>query len=415
MQSLLAGDNDIALAAGVNLILAASTTAAICQLSALSPAGRCRTFDAAADGYGRGEGVSVALLGTHTDHSPSAAYAVIQGSAVNQDGRSSGLTAPNGPAQTALIRTAMQKAHVGPAEVALVSLHGTGTPLGDPIEVGALSQALAAKSASGHAHHMAWPQALVSSKSCYGHTEGVAGLTGMLMAACSMQASSVAPVMHLREVNPHVAAALSEWRNHQGNSPVVPVQHAGGFTLPLAVFPPLSSSRQWQHVQVLQQSIYASDGTLYLSHIVPMSYQEYARPIQCKSFYLYWLTVLMLVCSLAHWFAQQYVSWHQLLWHERRECPHAAGQPSGHSQGKPYQQAAHLAAMAPSQTLYCANAKPSAAVHNWHTLPAPAVFQLQAAHTCSGSSVQHARGWASSASTLCAAQHGSGSIRKPAG
>ena len=210
-------------------MLAASTTAAICQLSALSPAGRCRTFDAAADGYGRGEGVAVAVLGPIGSHS-SCAKAIIRGSAVNQDGRSSGLTAPHGPSQSALIRRALQQASAGPVDAALVSLHGTGTPLGDPIEVGALGQALATKGTVDGSQRLT-PLSLASSKSCYGHTEGAAGLSGILMAAACLGASAVAPVMHLRGLNPHVAAALGQWQwqrqQRSASAAAVPLQPAG--------------------------------------------------------------------------------------------------------------------------------------------------------------------------------------------
>lgn len=225
MQSLLAEDNDAAIAAGVNLMLLPSTTAAICQLSALSPVGRCRTFDSSADGYGRGEGVAVAMLGPVTGTS-SGTHAVIHGSAVNQDGRSSGLTAPNGPSQSALVRRALMQASARPADVAVVSTHGTGTPLGDPIEVGALGQALIAKGGAAGPDRSA-PLAMVSNKSCYGHTEGAAGLSGALMALACAGQCALPPVMHLRQWNVHVAAALSEWRMCHGSCAAVPMQPAG--------------------------------------------------------------------------------------------------------------------------------------------------------------------------------------------
>ena len=129
------------------------TTATICGLQALSPDGRCKTFDAGADGYGRGEGVVVVLLGRDgggfgageaatAATTPPPPLGLILGSEVSQDGRSSALTAPSGPAQTALIKEVAVLAGRAPAEQALVSLHGTGTALGDPIEVGALAAAV---------------------------------------------------------------------------------------------------------------------------------------------------------------------------------------------------------------------------------------------------------------------------------
>ncbi|KAK9841871.1 hypothetical protein WJX81_008495 [Elliptochloris bilobata] len=133
-RALLNLEAPAALAAGVNAMLSSLTTVAICQLQALSPAGRARTLDAAADGYGRGEGFVVAALappGT-APHS----LGLLAGSAVNQDGRSSSLTAPNGPAQRRLVATALAAAGVSTQDISFVALHGTGTPLGDPIEIG---------------------------------------------------------------------------------------------------------------------------------------------------------------------------------------------------------------------------------------------------------------------------------------
>ena len=105
--------------------------------------------------------------------------AVLAGSAVNQDGRSSGLTAPNGPSQTALIKEAVNMAGLpsGAAGISFVAVHGTGTPLGDPIEVGALGNAYAQAKGS---------VVLGSVKACYGHTEGAAGLTGTVQQTCSL-------------------------------------------------------------------------------------------------------------------------------------------------------------------------------------------------------------------------------------
>ena len=104
------------------------TTARICLLQALSPVGRCKTFDASADGYGRGEAVALALLqrADLAEASGSGLLGFVHGAAVNQDGRSSSLTAPNGPAQTALVRAALEAADAAPQSIAFVSLHGTG-------------------------------------------------------------------------------------------------------------------------------------------------------------------------------------------------------------------------------------------------------------------------------------------------
>ncbi|KAK9803996.1 hypothetical protein WJX72_011444 [[Myrmecia] bisecta] len=208
-NGLAGGECGAAVTAGVFLILLAGTMAGICQLQALSPVGRCKTFDASADGYGRGEGCAVAVLkrfdqsSAPADEQP-ASCAVLLGTAVNQDGRSSSLTAPNGPSQSDLISTALQDAGLAPSSLGFVVVHGTGTPLGDPIEVGALGQAVASGGSAA-------PQLTLSSvKSCYGHTEGAAGLTGALLAIQSLQHKVAAPVMHLRSINPYVDNALSE-------------------------------------------------------------------------------------------------------------------------------------------------------------------------------------------------------------
>ena len=209
-----------AVSAGSNIMLLAGTTAAICQLQALSPVGRCKTFEASGDGYGRGEGVAAVVLcrQQHNISSTSSsggtsgsAYALLHGSAVNQGGRSSGLTAPNGPAQTALVRTALAAGRLAASQLGLVSVHGTGTPLGDPIEVGALAQALRGSGIidSGAA-------TLASNKACFGHTEGSAGITGLLLAVTALHREAAPEVRHLRSLNPYVANALGDWSRSSG-------------------------------------------------------------------------------------------------------------------------------------------------------------------------------------------------------
>lgn len=229
------------MAAGVNAMLLAATTAAICQLQALSPVGRCKTFDSTADGYGRGEGFAVAVLshatsainpGSEAGIVPAAAttgpYAIICAGAVNQDGRSSGLTAPNGPSQTALVQQALVSGQLQASNVGTVSVHGTGTPLGDPIEVGALGQGLRFQgdSTGNHRRH---PLELVSNKSCFGHTEGAAGLTGLLLAVGSLQDASRPPIMHLSNQNPYVGAAFADWQRQLGLTAAVPRQAHGDY------------------------------------------------------------------------------------------------------------------------------------------------------------------------------------------
>lgn len=205
-RALETGEAAAAVAAGVNGLLWHETTAGICQLQALSPVGRCQSFDASADGYGRGEGFAAVFL-VQADSLTVAppAIALVLGSAVNQDGRSSSLTAPHGPSQQALLVQALASGGLVAGAVGLVAVHGTGTALGDPIEVGALGGALSSNDHNG-------PVALASVKSCYGHTEGTAGITGMLLALGMVHYAQLAPVLCLRTVNPYVASALPEYQ-----------------------------------------------------------------------------------------------------------------------------------------------------------------------------------------------------------
>ena len=199
-QSLRSGESTMALAGGVNLILAPELNINFSKARMLAPDGRCKTFDAAANGYIRSEGCAVVLL------KPLAAalaarnpiLGLIRGSAVNQDGRSAGITAPNGPAQEAVIRAALRSAGVPPRNVTYVEAHGTGTPLGDPIEVQALAAAL------GEGRPADSPLAIGSVKTNLGHLEAAAGIAGLLKAVLALKHRAIPPHLHLREKNPHI-------------------------------------------------------------------------------------------------------------------------------------------------------------------------------------------------------------------
>ena len=145
-QSLRAGESDVALAGGVSLMLAPEMMITLSKVGFMSPTGRCRTFDALADGFVRGEGCGVVVLKRLSDaiSDDDRVLAVIRGSAVNQDGRSTVLAAPNGLAQQALVRDALANAQLTPDRVGFVEAHGTATPLGDPIEVEALAATIGA-------------------------------------------------------------------------------------------------------------------------------------------------------------------------------------------------------------------------------------------------------------------------------
>ncbi|HVR08910.1 MAG TPA: beta-ketoacyl synthase N-terminal-like domain-containing protein, partial [Thermoanaerobaculia bacterium] len=199
-QALRAGECELALAGGVNLILSPDTTLAHCRLHALSPDGRCKVFDAAADGYGRGEGGGVLVLRRLPEarRRREPIVAVVLGSAVNHDGHSAGLTVPSGPAQQRLLRSALRAAGVAPAAVGYVEAHGTGTALGDPIEVQALAAVLAAGRPADR------PLAVGSVKACIGHLEAAAGVAGLIKAALVLAKREIPGQPLLRQPNPHI-------------------------------------------------------------------------------------------------------------------------------------------------------------------------------------------------------------------
>ncbi|HEX3660932.1 MAG TPA: SDR family NAD(P)-dependent oxidoreductase [Acidobacteriaceae bacterium] len=199
-RSLRAGDCTTAVAAGANLLLSPKSMIAATQLQLLSPDGHCRTFDARAEGMGRGEGVGVVVLKklSAAQQAGDRVLAVIRGSAMNQDGRTNGLTAPNGLAQQRVIQRALAEAGVQPAEVGYVETHGTGTALGDPIEVEAIAAVFRAGARPA-------PCTLGAAKANLGHLEGAAGIAGLIKAVMVLRHRWMPPVANLRELNPHLA------------------------------------------------------------------------------------------------------------------------------------------------------------------------------------------------------------------
>jgi 3-oxoacyl-(acyl-carrier-protein) synthase/pimeloyl-ACP methyl ester carboxylesterase/acyl carrier protein len=202
-QALRAGDCDVALAGGANVILSAEAMALIATTRALSPDGRCRAFDARASGYVRGEGCAMVVLRRLSDAlgDGDPVVACILGSDVNQDGRSSGLTAPSVRSQEAVIRRALGRAGVDPSEVAYIETHGTGTPLGDPIEVDALRRVF------GGAGPNRSPCALGALKTNIGHLEAAAGVAALVKAALVVERGRVPPNLHFRALNPRISLA----------------------------------------------------------------------------------------------------------------------------------------------------------------------------------------------------------------
>ncbi len=199
-QSLRSGECRAALTGGVNLILSPEISIALSRARLLTEDGRCRTFDAAARGYGRGEGCGVVVLKRLPDALADGdrILALVRGSAVNQDGASSGLTVPNGFAQQAVIRRALANARVSPEQVQYVEAHGTGTLLGDPIEV----EALDAVYSEGRPKDQ--PLRIGSLKANVGHMESAAGVGGIIKVVLSLQHGQIPPQVHLNTPNPHI-------------------------------------------------------------------------------------------------------------------------------------------------------------------------------------------------------------------
>jgi acyl transferase domain-containing protein len=197
-QSLRNQECNLALAGGVNLILSPDGCIATSRARMLAVNGRCKTFDVAADGFGRGEGCGIVVLKRLSDAIADGdnVLAVVRGSAVNQDGASSGLTVPNGPAQQAVIRQALAKARVEPEQVSYVEAHGTGTSLGDPIEL----ESLAAVLGQGRAPEQ--PLIVGSAKTNIGHLESAAGVAGLIKLVLSLQHQEIPPHLHLKTPNP---------------------------------------------------------------------------------------------------------------------------------------------------------------------------------------------------------------------
>lgn len=200
-QSLRSGESNLVIAGGISLMLSPDMTITFSQARMMAPDGRCKTFDASANGYVRGEGCGIVILKRLSDaiKDEDRILAVIRGSAVNHDGLSNGITAPNGLAQQALIRQALKNAGVSPAEISYVEAHGTGTPLGDPIEIRAiLAVLMQGRESEQHC-------GIGSVKTNIGHLENAAGIAGLIKVVLSLQYGEIPPHLHLQQLNPHLA------------------------------------------------------------------------------------------------------------------------------------------------------------------------------------------------------------------
>lgn len=199
-QSLRRGECDMGLAGGVNLFLTPDAAIGSAKASILSPDGRCKSFDARANGYGRGEGAGVVVLKRLEDarRDRDRIYAVILASAISQDGRTAGIMVPNGEAQEALFREAMAAAGVLPGEVHYIEAHGTGTAVGDPIEAGSIGKVFGAGRAVDD------PLLMGSVKTQIGHLEAAAGAAGLIKTALALNHQRIPPNLHFREPNPAI-------------------------------------------------------------------------------------------------------------------------------------------------------------------------------------------------------------------
>ena len=235
IQSMQAGDCDMAVAGAVALMATPQTHLTLSRAGMLSPTGRCRAFDQGADGFVPGEGVGVVVLKrldrALADGDP--IHGVIRASAVNQDGRTSGITAPSAPAQTQLIAELYAKSNIDPVSIGYLEAHGTGTKLGDPIEAAALADAFTKRVPQG------WNCPLGSVKSAIGHTMEAAGMAGLIKVLLMLRHRRLAPSLHFAEPNQYIDfAALpfvvltqaSDWPAPSGNAPRRAAISAFGFS-----------------------------------------------------------------------------------------------------------------------------------------------------------------------------------------
>jgi acyl transferase domain-containing protein/acyl carrier protein len=203
VHSLRSGESEMAVAAGVNVMCSPETSMALSRARMMAPDGRCKTFDDAADGFVRAEGCGVLVLKRLSDarRDGDRIHALIRGSALGQDGRSTGLTVPNGPAQVEVVRAALADARLEPDEIDYIEAHGTGTSLGDPIEIQALGRVF------GTARPR--PLRVGSVKTNLGHLESAAGIAGVMKAILSVREGAIPPHLHLERRSTRI-----EWSSY---------------------------------------------------------------------------------------------------------------------------------------------------------------------------------------------------------
>ena len=200
-QGVRSGDCDRAIAAGVNLMLTPLWAIVVSKLGMLSPDGRCKAFDERANGIVRGEGCGVVVIRRLSEalRDGDRIWAVIRGTAANQDGRTNGITAPNGLSQQDVVRSALENAGLSPDAISAIEAHGTGTALGDPIEVEALTEVL------GRGDPVSNPCMLGSVKTNIGHLEGAAGIAGLIRLVLSLHHEQWPGLVSFDRLNPHIS------------------------------------------------------------------------------------------------------------------------------------------------------------------------------------------------------------------
>jgi len=220
-ENLNQKESDIAIVAGVNIILSPEITINCCKAHMLAPDGQCKTFDDSADGYVRSEGCGVIILKRLSDAlaAGDTIHAVIRGTAINHDGHTSGLTVPNGFKQQMVIRHALDNAGLKPSDIDYVEVHGTGTPLGDPIEVRALTEVFK------ESHNKQSPLQIGSVKTNIGHLEAASGMAGLIKVILGLKYQQIPAHLNCKNPNHHldwatlpisITTATQEWVSTRG-------------------------------------------------------------------------------------------------------------------------------------------------------------------------------------------------------
>ncbi len=234
VQSVSSGGCDLAIAGGVNALLTPNTFVSFMKAGMLSPDGRCKTFDKRANGYVRGEGAGAVLLKPlrRAVQDGDCVRAVIRASAVNHGGRASSLTAPSMLAQADVLIEAYERAGIDPATVSYIEAHGTGTALGDPIEVDALKRAFGALFKRRGQEPKAGFCGIGSVKTNTGHLEAAAGMAGLLKVLLALKHETLPPSLHFQELNPYIRLDSSPFYVVQEKRPWEPARDPEGRALP---------------------------------------------------------------------------------------------------------------------------------------------------------------------------------------